>query len=78
MSERVKTFSPGEEVVVALGFEYEGAGEIESVRAVFVREGSNEEIVLLGDARQEASGGERIARYAARLGARIDPYVCAR
>ncbi|MDP8952942.1 MAG: hypothetical protein M3N18_12055 [Actinomycetota bacterium] len=72
MSERVRTFAPGEEVTISLGFEYEGDGEIESVEAVFVREGSDAEIVLLGDARKEASG-DRSASYAARLGARIAP-----
>ncbi len=50
MSERVRTFAPGEKVVIELGFEHEGDGEVEAVEAIFVREGSGEEIVLLGDA----------------------------
>ena len=84
MSERVRTFSPGEEVVVALGFEHEGDGEIESVEAVFVREGSGEELVFLGDAKKEASARQE-ARYTARLEAKIaapavapGEYRCAR
>jgi hypothetical protein len=77
VSERVEIFSPGEEVVIALGFEYEGDREIESVEAVFVREGPGREIVFLGDARSEASGGGRVVHYAARLGARIAPDVAA-
>ena len=83
MSERMRTFAPGEEVVIALGFEYESDREIESVEAVFVREGSGEEIVFLGDAKKEASAGQE-ARYTARLGAKITPnvapgeYRCAR
>ena len=82
MSERVRTFASGEEVVIVLGFEYEGDREIESVEAVFVREGSGEEILLLGDARKEASGGA--PGYTARLETRIVPgaapgeYRCAR
>ncbi len=83
MSDRARTFAPGEEVVIVLGFEYEGDREIESVEAVFAQEGSGEEIVLLGDARKEASV-DRTVRYAARLEARIAPnadpgeYRCAR
>ena len=73
----MEIFSPGEEVVIALGFEYEGDREIESVEAVFVREGLGREIVFLGDARREASGGGRVVHYAARLGARIAPDVAA-
>ncbi len=72
MSDRARRFAPGEEVVIVLGFEYEGDREIESVEAVFVHEGSGKEIVFLGDARKEACE-DRVARYAARLGARIDP-----
>jgi hypothetical protein len=64
--------TPGEEVAISLRFEYEGDGEIESVEAVFVREGSDAEIVFLGDARKEASG-DRSTSYAARLGASIAP-----
>lgn len=84
MSERVRTYAPGEEVGVVLGFEYEGDGEIESVEALFVREGTGEEISLLGDANKEASDEGRAARYVARLGTSIDPgassgeYRCAR
>ncbi len=83
MSERMRTFVPGEEVAIALGFEYEGDGEIKSVEAVFVREGSGEEIVFFGDARREVSEGQT-ARYVAQLKTRIDPnaapgeYRCAR
>ncbi len=56
-----------------MDFTYEGDGEIESAEAVFVREGSGEEIVFLGDAKEEVSGGGRATRYVARLEARIDP-----
>ncbi len=72
MSERVRTFAPGEKAVIALEFEYEGDGEIKSVEAVFAREGSGEEIVFIGDAKKEASG-DRVASYAARLEGRIAP-----
>jgi hypothetical protein len=84
VSERVKTYALGEEVGVVLGFEYEGDGEIESVEAVFAREGTGEEISLFGDANKEASDEGRAARYVARLAARIEPstspgeYRCAR
>ena len=83
-SERAKTYTPGEEVAIALEFEHEGDQEIESVEAVFVHEGSSGEIVLLGDARKEAPIGDRITRYTTRLEARINPdaapgeYRCAR
>ena len=73
MSERVKRFVPGEEIAVELDFVYEGAVDIESVEAVFAREGSGEEIVLLGDARKEPSAGEPAVRYNARLGAMVEP-----
>jgi len=82
--ERVRTFAPGEEIAVELNFAYEGDVEIETVEAVFVREGSGEEIVLLGDARREPSTEGSGARYTARLGARVDlaappgEYRCAR
>lgn len=72
VSERVKTFSSGEEVAIQVSFAYEGDREIESVEAIFVREGSDEEIVFLGDARKEAPSGDRATRYAARLRTRID------
>ena len=87
MSEKVKTFVPGEEVAIALGFVHEGDEEIESVEAVFVREGSDEEILLLGGARREVSeggAGGGSSRYTTRLGARIGcqavsgEYRCAR
>ncbi len=83
MSDRPRTFAPGEEIVIALGFEYEGDGEIESVEAVFAREESGEEIVFFGDARREASEVQT-ARCGARLETRIDPnaapgeYRCSR
>ncbi|MDQ3926993.1 MAG: hypothetical protein M3272_08445 [Actinomycetota bacterium] len=72
MSETTRTFAPGEEVASALGFEYEGCRGIESVEAVFVRHESGEEIVFLGDARKEAPDGFGVARYVARLEARIN------
>lgn len=84
MSKKVKTFLPGEEVAIALEFEYEGDREIESVEAVFVQEASHEEISFLGDARKEGSNGGQTKRYTTRLGARIAPgaspgeYRCAR
>ena len=64
---------PGEEVVIEVGFAYEGDRKIESVEAVFVREGSGDEITFLGDAREETSVQGREVRYAARLEARIGP-----
>lgn len=75
MSERTRTFAPGEEVAIALGFEYEGCRGIESVEAVFVRQESGEEIVFLGDARKESPDGFGVARYVARLEVRINPYT---
>jgi hypothetical protein len=72
MSERARTFSPGDRICIEIAFVYEGGEEIESVEAVFCREGSDEEIVLLGDARREPSGGERPILYTARLEGRID------
>ncbi len=84
MHDRVRVFAPGERAAIEMDFTYEGDAEIESVEAVFVREGSGEEIVFLGDAKEEVSGGGRATRYAARLEARIDPaavpgeYRCAR
>lgn len=75
MSERIRRFAPGEEIGVELDFVYEGAVDIETVEAVFAREGSGEEIVLLGDARKEPSSGEEpvVARYNARVEARVEP-----
>jgi len=70
----MRTFAPGEQVGIALGFEYEGGIDVESVEAVVVREGSGGEIVFLGDAKKEASAGQE-ARYTARLEARITPNV---
>jgi hypothetical protein len=85
VTEKVRTFMPGEEVVIEVGFAYEGDRKIESVEAVFVREGSGDEIMFLGDAREETSGQSRgEARYIARLEARIGrdaspgEYRCAR
>jgi hypothetical protein len=84
VSERARRFVPGEEIGVELDFVYEGAVDIETVEAVFAREVSGEEIVLLGDARKEPSGEESVARYNARIGARVEPgtppgeYRCAR
>ncbi len=84
MSERVRTFAPGEKVAIEVGFTYEGDREIESVEAVFVREGTGEEIVFLGDAREDFPREVREVRYAARLEARVrhdaspGEYRCAR
>jgi hypothetical protein len=72
VSDRARTFAPGEEVVIVLGLEYEGDRELETVEAVFVREGSGKELVFLGDARKETSTGQTIY-YTARLKAEIDP-----
>ncbi len=71
MSERVRTFAPGEKVAIEVGFTYEGDREIESVEAVFVREGTGEELVFLGDAREDFPREGREVRYAARLEARV-------
>ena len=68
-----KTCSPGECISIDVSFIHEGGSEIESVEAVFAREGSDEEIRLLGDATREASGGEEETIYSARLGARVEP-----
>jgi hypothetical protein len=73
VAERMKAYAPGEEVVFGLEFEYEGNREIETVEAVFVREGSGGEIAFLGDVRKGASDGAGAARYATQLRARIDP-----
>ena len=72
MSERVRAYAPGEEISIEVGFTQEGDAEIESVEAVFTREGSGEQIVLLGDARAEASEkGPATRYYAARLKGRV-------
>ena len=84
MQRKATTFSPGDRVVVEISFACEDDAEIESVEAIFVREGSNEEITLLGDARKESSPEDERAVYTARLEAEIDPgvargeYRCAR
>ena len=84
MHRKVKTFSSGDRVVVEISFICEDDAQIESVEAIFVREGSNEEISLLGDVRKESSPEDERAVYTARLEAEIDPgvargeYRCAR
>ena len=72
MPEKARTFSPGKRITIGISFTYKGEAEIESVEAIFVREGSDEEIVFLGDARKEAPSGDRVTRYVARLRGRID------
>jgi len=70
--ERVRAYAPGEEISIEVGFTQEGDVEIESVEAVFAREGFGEQIVLLGDARAEASEeGSPATRCAARLKGRV-------
>ena len=71
MSERVREYAPGEEISIEVGFAHEGDVEIESVEVVFAQEGSGEQIVLLGDARAEASEEGPATRYAARLKGRV-------
>jgi hypothetical protein len=84
MQRNARTVSPGDRVVIEISFACEGDAEIESVEAVFAREGSGEEILLLGDARKESSGEDERAVYTAWLEAKIDPgaapgdYHCAR
>ena len=84
MQRKARTFSSGDRVVVEISFACEDDAEIESVEAIFVREGSNEEITLLGDARKGSSPEDERAVYTARLEAEIDPgvargeYRCAR
>ncbi len=84
MQIKTRTFSPGDRVAIEISFACEGDAEVESVEAIFVREGSNEEIPLLGDARKESSPEDERAVYTARLEAEIDPgvargeYRCAR
>jgi hypothetical protein len=72
MSEKTRTFSPGERIFIEIAFVYEGAEEIESVEALFRREGSEEEVMLLGDAWKRSSGEARSTLYAARLEGRVD------
>jgi len=82
--ERVRTYAPGEQIVIDVSFVCKGSDEIESVEAIFVRQGSGEEIPLIGGARRETSGGGREDVYTARLEARVDrratpgEYRCAR
>jgi hypothetical protein len=84
MQRKARTFSPGDRIATEISFACEGHAEIESVEAVFASEGSDEEILLLGDARKESSGEDERAVYAARLEAMVDPtatpgeYHCAR
>jgi hypothetical protein len=84
MERKARTFSPGDRITVEISFACEGDAEIEFVEAVFAREGSDEEIPLLGDARKESSPEDERAVYTARLEAKIDPgatpgeYRCAR
>ena len=70
---KARTFSPGDRIVIDIGFTCEGGGEIESVEAVFTRRGSGEEIPLLGDARKEPSGEDEGGVYTARLEAMVVP-----
>ena len=84
MQRKARTFSPGDRLAIEISFAREGAAEVESVEAVFIREGSGEEIPLLGDTRKESSPEDERAVYAARLEAKVDPgatpeqYRCAR
>ena len=71
MPEKVRTYAPGEEVAIEVGFVHEGETRVESVEVVFAREGSNEEIVLLGDAKEENSEEGTATHYVARLGGRV-------
>lgn len=75
MHRKVRTFSSGDRVVVEISFTCEDDAGIESVEAIFVREGSNEEITLLGDARKESSPEDERAVYTARLETEINPGV---
>ena len=68
-----RTFSPGERIAIGISFAREGGAEIESVEAVFAREGSDGEIRLLGDAEREASRGEEETTYSARLEGKVEP-----
>ena len=73
MTERARTFSPGERIAIGISFAREGGAEIESVEAVFAQEDSNGEIRLLGDAEREASTGEEETIYSARLEGKVEP-----
>jgi len=73
VSERARTFSPGNRITIGISFTYKGEAEIESVEAVFAREGSNGEIRLLGDVKREISGGGEETSYSARLEAKVEP-----
>ena len=75
MQRKARTFSSGDRVVVEISFACEDDAEIESVEAIFVREGSNEEISLLGDVRKESSPEDERAVYTARLETEITPGV---
>src|ERR671917_1593644 len=75
MQRKVRTFSSGDRIVVEISFTCGDDAEIESVEAIFVREGSNEEIPLLGDARKESSPEDERAVYTARLETEINPGV---
>ena len=75
MHRKVRTFSSGDRVVVEISFTCEDDAEIESVEAIFVREGSNEEIPFLGDTRKESSPEDERAVYTARLETEINPGV---
>ena len=75
MQRKVRTFSSGDRVVVEISFICEDDAQVESVEAIFVREGSNEEISLLGDVRKESSPEDERAVYTARLETEITPGV---
>ena len=75
MQRKVRTFSSGDRVVVEKSFICEDDAQVESVEAIFVREGSNEEISLLGDVRKESSPEDERAVYTARLETEITPGV---
>jgi hypothetical protein len=70
---KARTFSPGDRIAISIGFACKGGGDIKSVEAVFAREGSGEEILLLGDARKESSGEDKRVIYTAQLEAMVDP-----
>jgi hypothetical protein len=73
VSERARTFSPGERITIGVSFAYEGGAEIESVEAVFACEDSDGEIRLLGDTEREASWGEKGSIYSSRLEGKVEP-----
>ncbi len=72
MPERASVFSPGGRIAIGIRFSSDGGVELESVEAVFAREGSDEEIQLLGDIEREGSGGEEEIIYSARLKAKVE------